>query len=225
MRGLILLALVAAAPAAAADRVVQVASFARVRIEAPVSVTITRGSPRATVSGDPRALEGLDIRADTGTLTVRRRAGAPAAAAPLAVVLSTPNLAAIAVGGGARVDATGLKAPRVDLALTGSGSLAVRGIDADRVSLVVAGNGRATLAGRAGSAALVVSGAGTVDAGALLAGDLTVGSDGAGETIAAARYTASVANSGVGQVTVLGTPKCTIRKSAAGPVVCGSDRP
>jgi len=209
------------APALAADRVVQVGSFSRLRVEAPVEVTITAGSPRATVSGDPRGIEGLEVGGDTGTLVVRRKSGAAPVSSPLRVTLSTPALAAIAATGGAKVDASGLKAARVDLALTGAGSLAVRAIDAGQVSLVVAGNGRATIAGKTGTARLTISGAGDVDAAALVAGDLTVSSDGAGTIGAAARYTATIANTGSGQVTITGTPKCVIRAGSIGPVTCG----
>lgn len=217
-------AVLAAAPAAANDRVVQVGSFARLRIEAPVEVVVTSGSPRATVSGDPRAAEWLDVRNDTGTLVVRLRAGGPRATTPLRVALSSPSLTAVVASGGARVTASGLKAPRVDLALAGSGLLAVDGIDAGAVMLTVAGNGRATLAGKAATARLTVSGAGAVNAGSLAVGDLTLTSSGAGETVAAARYTAAVSNSGAGTVTVLGTPKCTVR-AGSGPVTCGAEGP
>ena len=51
------------------------------------------------------------------------------------------------------------------------------------------------------------------------AGDLVATLDGPGEIAARARYTAAVANGGLGRVTVAGTPKC--RVTGGGPVRCG----
>jgi hypothetical protein len=59
----------------------------------------------------------------------------------------------------------------------------------------------------------------TIAADALEAGDLVVMLDGPGEIAARARYTAAVANGGLGRVTVAGTPKC--RVTGGGPVRCG----
>ena len=78
------------------------------------------------------------------------------------------------------------------------------------------------LAGRAGVARFVINGAGKIDADKLDAGDLTVRLDGPGGASARARYTASITNKGLGQVTVAGSPKCTVRGSRGGPVTCGA---
>jgi len=211
--------------AGAADRTVQVTSFQRLRVEAPVEVVVTAGSPRATVSGDPRAAEFLQVAGSGGTLTVRQRPGGPAPAAPLKLLLSSPVLASITAGGGAKVAASGLRAARVDLALAGAGTLAASGIEADQLSVLIAGNGTATLSGRAGTARIGISGSGNLDADALVAGDLSLTTDGAGETRVRARYTARIANGGAGQVVVAGTPKCVIVPGATGPVRCGADAP
>jgi len=221
----IMLALLAeaalAAPTGTAERQVPMTSFTRLRIGGPVVVTVTAGPPRASVSGDPRALEGLEVRDGGGTVTVRLRPGTPVAAAPLRVTLASPVLASVAVAGGAKVAVAGLKGARIDLALVGAGTLAATGIDAQLLTLAATGNGAATLAGRAATARIAVSGAGDVDADALVAGDLTLSSDGAGQVRARARYTAAVANAGAGQVTVAGTPRCVIRPGSRGPVACG----
>ena len=47
--------------------------------------------------------------------------------------------------------------------------------------------------------------------------------NGVGETRARARYTARISNTGLGRVTVAGTPKCDVRPAAAN-VSCGPER-
>jgi hypothetical protein len=61
-----------------------------------------------------------------------------------------------------------------------------------------------------------------MEAGGLVADDLTVRTDGNGEMTAQARYTATIASAGVGSVTIYGKPTCTIRGNANGPVNCGN---
>ncbi|MDY1009122.1 GIN domain-containing protein [Sphingomonas sp. CFBP9019] len=213
--------------AAAADRSVSVGSFERVRIDGPFDVRLVTGSPGAKVSGDPHATEAVEIRVDGATLSVRRSTSRwgerPEAGAqrPVIVMLSTPRLAFASVVAGGRLTIERMKGMRLDLAVSGAGSLAVNDAQADQLNAAVIGTGRMTLAGRSARARLTVSGPGLIDATALAVDDLVVMQDGVGETRASARRTAQVTNGGAGSVTVAGTAACTVRAAATGPVICG----
>ena len=213
--------------AIAADRTVSVGSFERVRIDGPFTVRLVKGSPGAKISGDPRAAEAVEIRIDGTTLSVRRSVGAWGEQAgngmqkPVTVTLSTPRIAYASVVGAGRLTIDRMTGLRVDLAVSGAGTIAVEAVQADQMNATVIGTGRVTLAGRAARARLTVSGSGLMDATALIVDDLTVVQDGAGETRAAARRTAQVTNGGAGSVTVEGPAACTVRAAASGPVVCG----
>ena len=117
-----------------------------------------------------------------------------------------------------------MKGERGDRAVTGPGTIGVGEVIADAASATVIGGGGITLAGRAGRARLMTNGPGTIDAGTLDAGDLVVRLDGPGATKARARYTASIVDTGLGQVAVAGSPKCTVKADAGGPVACGTGR-
>lgn len=216
-----------AAPAAAAEKRVPVGGFDRVRVQGAFDVTYATGSPRASVTGDPDAVERVELRVEGTTLTVRRASrvqgerGGGASASPVRVTLFSPSLASAAVFAGGRFSATRIKGARVDLSVSGAGMIAAADLAADQVSVLVVGAGAVTLAGRAARARLVANGAGRIDAGGLLAGDVTVLLDGPGEVRAAARYSAAVTNTGLGVVSITGTPKCTVRARAGGPVSCG----
>ena len=224
-----LLALLAAAPAAAGERNYSVASFDRIRVDGPFRILLTTGkAPSARAEGDPRVTDTLDIRVEGTTLMVRagvngwgEQPAARAAGAPV-IYLSTPTLRTATMVGGGELTITGpVKAQRVELSLTGSGTLSADGLDADQFVATVIGSGTMKLAGRTARARLSTNGPAQILAGALVANDLIVRTDGSGEMVAQARYTAAVSTAGFGAVTVYGSPACTISTNPNGPVSCG----
>lgn len=223
------LLLLVAAPAQAAERVWNIASFERVRVDGPFEVRIATGtSPRARASApDPALLDRLRLNVESGTLSLRLdrgtgdRAGHGSDAVPV-FTLSTTALRGVTLLSGAKVSVTRMTGARVDLGVTGTGELSVGEANADQVNATVIGSGAIHIAGRAGKARLVTNGPGLIDAAALSAGELFVSMDGTGETRAAARYAAEIASTGSGRVSVSGNPKCTVRAAAGGPVTCGA---
>lgn len=218
-----------AAPASAAERVYTIGSFDRIRVEGPFAVELTTGkSPGARAEGPTRITQDLDIRVEGTTLIVRAGVSGwgeqPAGGTSGAPVIRVSTLAirsAVVVGGGQLVIAGPLRGQRVELSLTGSGTLGASGIDADQFSASLLGSGTMKLGGRAARASLLTSGAGMIDAAPLSAGDLTVRLDGPGETRASARFTANVTTTGIGAAIVYGTPACTVKAVAGGPISCG----
>lgn len=214
-------------PASAADRSFAFGSFDRVRVDGPFRVIVTVGaSPGGSASGEPRAIDNLDVRVDGTTLTVRAGSNGwgeqgGGASAPV-IRVATPALrSVVAIGSGqVRVDGT-WRGQRLDLSLTGSGSLAAPGIDADQINATVLGSGTMTLGGRAARVRLTTSGTASVAAAALVANDLIVRLDGNGTIDAQARYTAAVTSTGLGAATIYGKPACTVHADAGGPVSCG----
>lgn len=225
----LLLLAVTAAPAHAAERVWNIASFDRVRVDGPFEVRIATGaSPRAKASApDPVLLERLRLEVQGSTLSLRldRGTGAYSARGSDAVpvfTLSTNTLRGVTLLSGAKVAVTRMTGTRVDLGVTGTGALLVDEASAEQVDATVIGRGSIRVGGRAGKARLVTNGPGTIDASALSAGELFVSLDGTGETRATARYAAEVTSTGIGRVSVGGNPKCTVRAAAGGPVTCGA---
>ncbi len=197
----ILIAAACAVPASAAERTVAVTSFDKVRVQGPFEVRVATGrAPAATLSGDAAAIDGIAVESEGATIILRNAIGRwqerprAAAAVPVVVTLATPTLVTASVVG------------------------------ADAANATVIGAGAITIGGRAGRVRLMTNGPGTIDAAALDTGDLVVRLDGPGATRARARYTASIVNTGLGQIAVAGAPKCTVRADAGGPVACGGVR-
>lgn len=221
--------LLASAPAQAADRTYSIGSFDRIRVEGPFDVRLTtNASPGASAEGDPKATQNLDIRVEGTTLIVRAGLGGwgeqPRAGEAGATVISVSTSMirrATVIGGGRLTIAGPLRGQRIDLALTGSGSLAASGIEADQLFVTLLGSGDVALAGKAAKVNLNTSGPGTITAAPLAAGDLILRLDGNGETHATALYTANVTTTGIGAATVYGKPACTVKAVAGGPISCG----
>jgi len=219
----------------AAEKRVGLSSFDRVRVTGPIEVRVVPGSPAATLSGDPRSVERVELRVDGTTLNLRLNGAGwnlrggddvrVAKVGPVTVTLATPRLSGAAVFAGTRLTARRVAGERVDLSVSGTGSIAVEEVGpADQLSATLIGAGELTLAGRARRVRLVTNGPGRIDAGGLVADELAVRLDGPGETLAAARYRAQVANIGLGAVRVTGAPKCEVQAPAGGPVTCGASR-
>ena len=224
-----LLLLLLPVSAGAADRTYSVGSFDRVRVEGPFQVQLLTGkSPGARASGDTRVIEGLDIRVEGTTLLIRAGINGwgeqPVAgnkAAPVITVSTSAIRGAIVIGGG-RLSVTGpIRGQRIDLSVNGSGAIDAGAIQADQFNATMLGSGSMKLGGRAAKVQLTTNGTGGIDATALSASDLILLLDGPGEMRATARFTAKVTTTGLGAVTVYGSPACTVKAVAGGPVSCG----
>ena len=228
-RRLLLLALLIAAPAQAADRSFVVTSFDRVRIDGPFDVRLTtRSAPSARIDGTIRASDGIAIRVEGTTLIVSTGPKGwdevPAIGKPSAPVvrLGTLTLRGATVIGGGRLHIDGaLRGQRIDLQVTGSGAMEITALDADQLNATLLGSGTMTLGGRGGRVRLIGSGSGMLDAAALRGDDVTVRLEGSGAIQAGARYTADAVSTGVGAVTIYGKPACKVKAVVGGPISCG----
>lgn len=213
--------------AEAATRTFMVGSFTRLRVDGPFAVVVKTGtSPRALATGSEDALDALTIRVDGDTAVISMGAhnwsdDSGRMIAPPSVTIATPSLQTATINAGATLSIDAMKGQKVVLAVNGSGSLAVGAIAADQVEARVVGTGQMKLAGHAQRALVVVSGPANVDAPDLTVADLVARSDGPGTLHLAARYTADISSTGLGPITVEGSPSCTIHALAGGPVQCG----
>jgi|GEM_PF-1142432 len=220
--------IVAGASASAAERSVHIGSFNRIRVQGPFDVRVVAGPPGAVLAGDQAVIENIDLHVDGTTLTIRNGIGRwgerprASTAQPVVVTLSTRNLVSAAMIGAGRLAIPRMKGDRIDLTVTGAGTISARGIDTDQANATIIGGGGIVMAGRAGATRLLANGPASIDAQALAAGDAVIRLDGPGEIKAAARFSATVDNVGLGQVTITGQPKCVVRANAGGPVVCGA---
>lgn len=220
------LLLAVAAPSLAAERNFSVTDYDRIRLDAPVRVTVTTGrGPSARATGDQAGIDRLKVEVQGRTLVIGRNVsswGATKPAGPVEVRLTAHDLSTATVNGSGTLAIDRMRGGKLDLVVAGSGAIEVGTVEADRLTVGVVGDGRATVAGTAERADLVLRGTGSLVAEALAADDLKLTADGAGSVKAAALKTANVASSGSGTITVAGGPACTVRATGSAEVRCGN---
>ena len=227
-RAFLAAALLLPSVAQAADRRVDLSSFDTLRVEGPFIVALTTApSPRGMMSGDAETLRRVEARISGSTLVVRRTNDGTAMSrsplGPVTLTIAAPPLSTITVIGGAQVTAQAMRGNALSLNINGPGDVRIDRADGEQLSATLLGPAKLAIGGgRVGKARLSANGPAAITAGGLEAGDLLVMLDGAGEVDARARYTATIANNGLGRVTVAGTPKCRVTGAGAGPVRCGT---
>jgi putative autotransporter adhesin-like protein len=225
-----ILALLAAAPAVAAERRLAVTDFDRVQVEGPYQVTLLTGlSSGARVEGSAEALDRISVGVQGNTLRVRPNrsawGGYPGdTAGPVKVALTTRDLRTATVVGSGSLDIDRARGLRVDLSVSGSGRLAVANVDADNLVVGLLGSGRITLAGHAKQLKATIRGSGDLAGAGLRADDAVILADTAGAVTVAVARTASVTALGPGDVDILGDATCTIDARGAGRILCGRAR-
>ena len=221
-------ALLAIAPAAAAEKRFGLTSFEAIEVNADYVVEVTTRAPVGAVATGPQdALDRLTVEARDGRLVIGQRqfAGDAELRAPRGAVtirINAANLRSATMSGAGSLQIDQMKGTRVTVGLRGPGALSVGAIATDRLSVAMIGNGTMTLGGTAKQAQMTVSGAGMFDAGTLKVDMLTFDGEGAGDYRLHAVKTAAVTARGVGKTVVLGKPVCTVRNVGAGSVQCGA---
>lgn len=216
-----------AAPAAAAERSYPVTDFDRIQVEGPFEVTLATGrSSHVHATGSADALDRVSIEVEGRLLRIRANVSAWGTASqspdPIRIEASTQDLAKATVLGSGSLAIDKARGLRVDLALGGNGRMSVGAVDVDNLIVDLLGSGRITLAGHAKQMHASVKGSGELIATGLAADDLQLGADTAGTVALGSARSAKIVATGPGDVTIGGTPACTVDNKGAGRVRCGS---
>jgi hypothetical protein len=216
--------LLAAAPAAAAERNYSVTSFDRIRVDGPYRVLLTTGvSPFAKASGSLEAIDAVSIDVQGRTLIVRGNpsswGGYPGAApGPVEIKVGTHELSSAWLNGAGSLAIDRIEGLSFDLAIQGSGSASIREAEIDQLEIGISGAGSATVAGTAPKLTAVVRGTSSLDAAALRAKDVTVGAEGPSTVRVHASGTAEVDARGLSTVEVAGGAACTVNAQGSATV-------
>lgn len=218
-------ALALAAPAAAAERRYMLTDFDRIQMEGPFRVTVSTGRPSAAgATGDPAALDRLTIEVVGRTLRIRpnRSAwGAGPVTAPLRINVSTHALRSASVTGSGALDIDKAKGLRFEATLSGSGRLTLGAVEADTLVVGAIGGGKLTIGGKAKMLRATIRGSADLDATDLRVEDADLKADTSGTIAFAAARSAKLVAGGAGDVTITGSPACTVTQTGAGLVSCG----
>ena len=216
--------LLAAAPAAAAERNYSVSSFDRIRVDGPYRVKLTTGvAPFAKATGSNGGIEGVSVAVQGRTLVIQGNpsawGGYPGQApGPVEISVGTHDLDTAWVNGAGALAVNKVKGLSFDIAVQGSGSIAIDDVTVDQLKLGISGTGSAKLAGKAQKATAVVRGTSSLDASALQVKELTLGAEGAATIKAVATDTAKVDARGTAGIELGGNPACTVKAQGSATV-------
>lgn len=221
-------AVLAAAPASAADRRFTVTSFDRIQVEGPYEVVLATGrAGSVTASGSNLAIDRVSIEVQGRTLRIRPNrsawGGYPGqSVGSVKLSVSTHELSAATVTGSGSLTIDRAKGLRFDLAVSGSGRVGIGAIEADNLFVGLMGSGRISLAGKAKELVATIQGAGDLDAAKLAADEAEIKADTSGTITIAVKRAAAVTATGLGDTIITGKPACTLKGQGAARVVCGS---
>lgn len=216
-----------AAPASAAERRYTVTDFDRIQVDGPFQVTLATGRPSsAMVSGSNAAVERVSIDVQGRTLRVRANrsawGGYPGeGAGPVRILLSTQALRSASLAGSGRLSIDKARTMQFDASVSGSGQIDIGAIEADRLALALLGSGKIMVGGKAKSLRAAIQGAGDLQAEGLSVEDAQIDASTSGSIAVAVRRAARVTSTGQGDMTIIGSPACTVKSTGSGLVLCG----
>lgn len=197
-----------------------------VELAGPIDLTLRYGpEPSLTVSGEQRLLGNVDTTFDGGVLHIATRGIVLRHRRPLQAVLVLPSLKSLTVDGSGDSTVDGFSGERIDLQLSGSGSvkfngryrqvsagvhgtgdLELEGGNSDLVEAQVNGSGHLTVAGSAREFRGQLRGSGDLDARHLRADTVAIQQYGSGSSVVSARNSVTASITGSGDIEVLGNP-------------------
>jgi hypothetical protein len=217
-----------AAPLAAEERKMLVASFENIQVTGDIHVEVqTNKAPSARASGDKRVLDALKLERVGTTLRVRLQGalnGTKGArmTQPVVVRLSTQNIKNMAVTGNGSLKISNVKqADAVHMLITGNGSILVDSLVTDTFSAGIDGNGQITIRrGNARKGQITLNGAGRFDAADVKMRMVRLEHVGNGESKINVAEEADIFNRGAGNITVSGSGSCFIKQAGNAAINC-----
>ncbi|MDB5793585.1 MAG: hypothetical protein JWQ80_3609 [Massilia sp.] len=210
-----------------------------VELSGPIDLTLHYGAqPSLVVRGEQRLLANVETTQDGRVLHIGTRGIVLRHREPIVVELTLPALDRTKVDGSGDTEVNGFAGERIELELSGSGSLEFNGryrqaralmqgsgaltLDAgngDSVEAELMGSGEMTLAGAARSVKVASNGSGRLDAQRLRGEVVEVRQTGSGNTSVTAHAHVTAAVSGSGDIDVYGNPpQRSISRTGSGDV-------
>jgi len=210
-----------------------------IELSAPVDLSVHYGpQPGLVVRGEARLLQNIETGSSGGVLRIGTRGILLRHRQPLEVEVTLPMLDRVALDGSGDTRINGFSGERIELTLSGSGSVQFNGryrqaravlhgsgdlsVDAgnsDAIEAELVGSGALTLAGATRRFQYEGSGTGTLDAQRLRVEQAQLRQSGSGDASVTVRDTVNAAVSGSGDIDVHGAPsQRSVSRSGSGTV-------
>ncbi len=202
----------------------QLKDFDGIALAGPDDVIVTPGAAYAVrLSGNRAATRHVGLHVRGGVLHVDRRRGGNwfgRGGGSATVHVTMPTLSRVWIAGSGDVRAEKVSSKSFNALIQGAGDLQVKDIATDAVRLTLRGSGDVSLSGRTDDLRLTVVGSGDVAAGDLKARTAAISLTGSGSVRAHADGEARLRVTGSGNAHVDGTNRCRIVKTGSGEAEC-----
>lgn len=215
----------------AAERKFSIFGFDDIRIGNGVDVVLTSGKgPSARADGATREiLDRVSLQKNGKQLvvSVRRKSldrDNYEEDAPVTLYLSSYAIEEISHLGSGQVTLDKLSGRTPKVRLGGFGTLRIDGVKADRLEVAMTGGGQLTMAGEAVAARIELQGASIFEGPGLEVEKLTLVQRGPASTRLAVEREANISNFGTGRIQIDGSPNCIVRTDGSAEIICNPDR-
>ncbi|MEN6527342.1 MAG: DUF2807 domain-containing protein [Candidatus Polarisedimenticolia bacterium] len=175
------------------EKVRDVAPFERIAVGGAVRLEVDAGPRRVVVVGDDNVVPLVATEVHGKTLRISQESSfSLRSGREITVRVTTPNLAAVEIGGAAKGDVRGVAGPRFEVSVGGAAAMDVAGKTDDLV--------------------IKITGAASIDAASLEAKRADVDVSGAGRVKVRATEALSAKVTGLGDIRYAGDPKTVERK-------------
>lgn len=188
-----------------------VSDFSRVYLRGGAELNVTQGDRESlSIEADDNILPLIGSEVTRGTLSIgpKDRKELRPSQAPK-INLAVKKLEGLTLSGAVTLKASGLTAAKLDVTTNGAVKIAVDALTADELIVCMSGSGDCTLAGRADTQTIQVSGAGEYRAGKLEGKSVTLTISGSGHAVVRATEKLDVKIMGKGVVEYYGQPRIT----------------
>ncbi|MFH1501501.1 MAG: head GIN domain-containing protein [Candidatus Eisenbacteria bacterium] len=206
-----------------------VSGFSRVTLAGMGVLRIVQENEESlTIEASPAMLEKVTSEVADGELTLGLRKGSWLSGMRqkdrrILLELTMREVSGISLSGVGDVEAGSVHAGRLELKVSGAGTLMVEDLTAESLVTVLSGTGSCEVAGRVGEQDVTVSGAGSYGARKLESATARALVSGAGSIVISARDTLDATVSGVGNIECHGDPTVFRRVTGVGKVSCICD--
>lgn len=179
------------------------------------TVKVKKGKKLAIkVEGDDS--DGLRFRLTEDTLRIMRRGGS---SGDTVIRVTMPAPRKIAIGGSGRVESETLAAD-AQLAIGGSGHINVAKAKGESLSVKIGGSGTVEASGSVAKLDLAIGGSGKLVAPELEVEEASIRIGGSGKARFASDGVVDAKVGGVGDIVVIGQPRCSLKAGGAGRIRC-----
>jgi hypothetical protein len=195
----------------------KVSQFDRVSVSGSGQLSIVQGDEEGlSIEADDNLLPLIKSEVGGGLLRIGPEDINLRPTKPIHYQLRLKNLKELHLSGCVEAEAPSIKADRLLVSISGSGSLRVPKLEASSLEARVSGSGDIQLAGKAGQQRVGISGSGNYSAGECDSQTTTVHVSGSGDATVWAREGLEAEVSGSGDIGYYGSPQATTHVSGSG---------